>query len=50
MQRVLPEDWERVLPAYFEEYQTLLASCPRILPELTAALALLRARRIRTAS
>src|SRR2546426_4557966 len=40
MQRVLPEDWERVLPAYFEEYQRLLASCPAIIPELGAALAL----------
>ena len=49
MQRVLPEDWERVLPAYFEDYQKLLASCPRVLPELTAALALLRKRGIRTA-
>ena len=49
MQRVLPEDWERVLPAYFEEYQRLLASCPAIIPELGAALALLRKRRVRTA-
>jgi phosphoglycolate phosphatase-like HAD superfamily hydrolase len=49
MQRVLPEDWERVLPTYFEEYQKLLASCPRVLPELTAALALLRKRGIHTA-
>src|SRR5438105_14344314 len=49
MQRVLPDDWERVLPAYFEEYQRLLASCPVVAPEVSAALALLRERRIRTA-
>jgi pyrophosphatase PpaX len=49
LQRVLPQDWERVLPAYFSEYRRLLASCPKIVPELTAALALLRERRIRTA-
>ena len=49
MQRVLPDDWERVLPAYFEEYQRLLVSCPEVVPELAAGLALLRERRIRTA-
>jgi phosphoglycolate phosphatase-like HAD superfamily hydrolase len=49
MQRVLPENWERVLPAYFEEYRRLLASCPAVVPELVDALALLRERRIRTA-
>jgi pyrophosphatase PpaX len=49
MQRVLPEDWERVLPAYFDEYRRLLGSCPAVVSELVDALALLRQRRIRTA-
>jgi phosphoglycolate phosphatase-like HAD superfamily hydrolase len=49
MQRVRPEDWERVLPAYFEEYERLLASCPAVVPELVDALALVRERGIRTA-
>jgi pyrophosphatase PpaX len=48
MQRALPNDWERVLPEYFEEYRRLLASCPAVVPELRAALALLRDRRVRT--
>ena len=49
LQRALPGDWERVLPAYFKEYQRLLPSCPAVMPELAAALALLRDRRIRSA-
>jgi pyrophosphatase PpaX len=49
LQRVLPADWERALPAYFEEYERLLGLCPEVIPELSAALTLLRARRIRTA-
>src|SRR5437867_12625634 len=49
LQRVLPDDWERALPGYFEEYGGLLASCPAVIPELGAALALLRERRVRTA-
>ena len=49
LQRVLPEDWPRALPAYFEEYERLLAMCPAVIPELTAALAMLRTRGIRTA-
>jgi phosphoglycolate phosphatase-like HAD superfamily hydrolase len=49
LQRVLPNDWQRILPAYFGEYQRLLASCPVVVPELTAALALVRKRRLRTA-
>ena len=48
MQRALPDHWERVLPEYFEEYRRLLASCPAVVAELRAALALLRERRIRT--
>ena len=46
---MLPDDWERALPGYFEEYGGLLASCPAVIPELGAALALLRERRVRTA-
>ena len=49
LQRVLPNDWERVLPAYFDEYRRLLPSCPVVAPEVSAALALLRERRISTA-
>lgn len=46
MQRALPEDWQGALPLYFEEYERLLPMCPTVIPELKAALALLRERRI----
>jgi phosphoglycolate phosphatase-like HAD superfamily hydrolase len=48
LQRALPDDWERVVPAYFEAYEQLLSMCPAVIPEVGAALALLRQRRIRT--
>ena len=48
LQRVLPDDWQSALPAYFEEYERLLPLCPTVIPELGAALALLRERRIST--
>jgi pyrophosphatase PpaX len=48
-QRALPNAWERALPAYFAEYERLLSMCPAVIPELGAALALLRARGVRTA-
>src|SRR5437867_5690286 len=48
MRRVLPETWQSALPGYFEEYERLLPTCPTVIPELGAALALLRERRIPT--
>jgi pyrophosphatase PpaX len=48
LQRALPNDWERVLPAYFAAYGQLLSSCPAVIPEIGAALVLLRRHRIRT--
>lgn len=49
LQRVLPRDWERALPSYFAAYEQLLPMCPAVIPELSAALAMLRARGVRTA-
>jgi len=48
LRRVLPETWQSALPAYFAEYERLLPTCSPVIPELAAALALLRERRIPT--
>lgn len=49
MQRVLPGGWQNALDVYFEEYARLLPTCSAVMPELAAALALLRRRRLFTA-
>jgi len=49
MQRVFPRGWRRPLKRYFEEYERLLPICSAVIPEVSAALVLLRARHVRTA-
>ncbi len=49
MQRVLPDGWERALPAYFDEYARLLPTCSPVAADLTASLGLIRRRGIKTA-